>query len=181
MGKYHFTITLFWAIALLVTSCSSPPQRIDKSAINKPENTKELRSFEVEIVDLNYEIKRQKERVEEFSQILDERKEAYSVVPSKKSNEKEIAKRDFDLARAKFALEQIRLEYLQLKLKERIAFLELKKATIVSAQSKEPLELAPYENYYRRCSDLVIDAEKDLANQKEKVRTLENGETSENR
>ena len=139
--------------------CQSAPEKIDKNKITNPVMQEELRTYEREIVRLNYDIIAQQKREEEFEQIYEEWQNKYKEA-SKEEQEK--LKAQVELSRMKAEIEEGKRELLQLKLKERIAHVELKKATMLSAESTQPLELAPYESYHKSTASDVKSQEDDI-------------------
>lgn len=143
--------------------CQSAPQQISKDKITNPAMQQELREYEREIVKLNYDIEAQLRREEEFAQNHQEWQDKYKAANQEQQKK---LKADLDLSELKAKLEKTRRELLQLQLKERIAHLELKKATMFSAESPQPLELGPYEEYHKSTA-------KDVQNKKEQLRKVE--------
>ena len=64
----HDKIFFFIMLSFFLISCQSIPEKIDKQKINNPKFHAELKPFELEIVEVNYNVEKQAEREKEYIQ-----------------------------------------------------------------------------------------------------------------
>jgi hypothetical protein len=155
---------------LFFQSCKTAPERINKEQINNPTLHAELKPLEREIVEINYRIKKQMEREKEFIQAEEETNKRYKDADK---IEKETLKIEVQRAKLKARIETSRRESLQLRLQERIARYELKKAAMISSESETPIELVPYEKFHKDTESKWKSKEESIKEMEGELKSLE--------
>jgi len=157
------TLLLLSGLALVTIKCASIPEQIQSDKILNGPQLAQLRPLEKEIVNTSYEVRDQQNREVEFQLAYENEKKDYDNL----SGDERKSRKDFlEKAWLKYQMEKEKRILTQLRLRERISLLELKKAQMVSLESKEPVEVAKYERYHRKMED-------DISFQNRKIRSIE--------
>jgi hypothetical protein len=138
----------------------------------------ELRPIEKEIVEINYGIRAQENRKNEFIQARDDAAKKYREAGKE---EKEPLKIELDRSKLKATIEFEKYELLQLKLQERIANLEYKKSAMVATDSDTVIQIAKYEKFHKFTKDEVTQKEKKIRLLEQKYKTLEADSSAESK